>query len=147
MDYDSVDTSILNVLIRNGRFSLRKIAQKAGISVSTVMHRLSRLEKSRTVRSYAALLDYDQLGFGFQAIIDVKVSKGMLLEVERKIATHPNVVAVYDVTGPTDVVVIAFFKTRRSMDGFLKKIQGYDFVQRTETRIILNTLKDAPIQV
>lgn len=147
MDIDRVDSSIINSLEENSRLSLRKLAKKTGVSVATVMHRLRRLEKEKAIRSYSAIPDYEKLGYNMQAIIDVIVSKGKLFEVERRIATHPSVAAVYDVTGHFDVMVLAYFKTRRGLDEFVKKIQTYDFVEKTETRIILNTIKDMPVRV
>ncbi|RMF04981.1 Lrp/AsnC family transcriptional regulator, partial [Candidatus Woesearchaeota archaeon] len=62
-----------------------------------------------------------------------------------KIAADPHVTAVYDNTGDFDATVIAKFKNRRGLDSFLKKIQTYDFVERTETRMILNTIKEDTI--
>src|SRR3989338_7944895 len=147
LDLDKVDSEIINVLEENARLSLRKIAERVGVSVVTVMNRLNGLEASGQIRGYSARPDYDKLGYTMQAIIDVNVSKGMLFQVEKKIASHPNVAAVYDITGHFDVVVIAYFKTRRSLDQFIKKIQTYDFVEKTETRIILNTIKEGPIRV
>jgi len=147
METDKTDIEILRVLEKNSRLSLRKIAKKVGVSVATVMHRLNRLEKESVIRGYTALLDYDKLGFELQAIISVDVSKGKLFEVEKKIATDPSVHAVYDITGHFDVIVIARFKTRKSLDNFIKKIQTYDFVEKTETAIVLNTIKEAPMGV
>ena len=146
-EIDKVDAGIIRALEENARLSLRKVAKKTGVSVATVMHRLKILERERIIRKYSAILDYDKLGYSLQAIIDVIVSKGMLFEVERKIASHPNVAAVYDITGHFDVMVIAYFKSRRGLDEFIKKIQTYDFVEKTETRIILNTIKDERVKV
>ena len=147
METDKTDIEILRVLEKNSRLSLRKIAKKVGVSVATVMHRLNRLEKESVIRGYTALLDYDKLGFELQAIISVDVSKGKLFEVEKKIATDPSVHAVYDITGHFDVIVIARFKTRKSLDNFIKKIQTYDFVEKTETAIVLNTIKEEPMGI
>ena len=147
MDLDKTDIEILRVLEKNSRLSLRKIAKKVDVSVATVMHRINRLEKEGAIRGYSVLLDYDKLGYEFQALISVDVSKGKLFEVEKKIATDPSVHAVYDITGHFDVVVVARFKTRKSLDNFIKKIQTYDFVEKTETAIVLNTIKEEPMGV
>ncbi|MBI4210406.1 MAG: Lrp/AsnC family transcriptional regulator [Candidatus Diapherotrites archaeon] len=147
MDMDRTDLAIINALEENARLSLRKIAKQVGVSTATVMHRLNAIEKQRAIKSYSALPDYDKLGYSIQAIIDVIVSKGKLFQVEKKIASHPSVAAVYDMTGHFDVMVIAYFKTRRGLDDFIKKIQTYDFVEKTETRIILNTIKEGPVRV
>ncbi|VVC00204.1 putative HTH-type transcriptional regulator [uncultured archaeon] len=144
---DKIDSEIINCLEEDARLSLRKIAKAVGVSTATVMHRLKRIEGQNAIRAYSALPDYDKLGFTIQAIIDIIVSKGKLFQVERKIASHPNVAAVYDVTGHFDVMVVAYFRTRRGLDEFIKKIQTYDFVEKTETRIILNTIKEGPVRV
>src|SRR3989344_5107993 len=124
MEIDKTDVEILRVLEKNSRLSLRKIAKKIGVSVATVMHRINRLEKEGVIRKYVALLDYDKLGYELEAVISVDVAKGKLFEVERKIATDPNVTAVYDITGHFDVIVIARFKTRKALDSFIKKIRS-----------------------
>lgn len=143
---DRIDSEIVNVLEEDARLSLRKIAKAVGVSTATVMHRLKLLEGRKIIKAYSAMPDYDKLGFTIQAIIDIIVSKGRLFQVEKKIASHPSVAAVYDVTGHFDVMVIACFRTRRGLDEFIKKIQTYDFVEKTETRIILNTIKEGPVK-
>ena len=142
MKIDSVDSSIIDVLGKNSRLSFRKIAAKVGVSVATVMNRVTKLEKEGAIKGYSVILDYDILGYDLQALISIIVSKGKLFQVEKKIASHPNVVAVYDITGHFDVIVLTRFKTRKSLDFFLKKIQSLDFVEKTETQIILNTIKE-----
>ena len=67
--------------------------------------------------------------------------------MERKISNNPNVFAVYDITGAFDAVVLARFPTSRQMDNFLKKLQTYEFVERTETKLILNNIKEDNIGV
>ena len=147
MEMDKIDYEIINCLEEDARLSLRKIAKRIGVSTATVMHRLKLINSRGAIRSYSAMPDYDRLGFTIQAIIDIIVSKGKLFQVEKKIASHPNVSAVYDVTGHFDVMAIACFRTRRGLDEFIKKIQTYDFVEKTETRIILNTIKEGPVRV
>ena len=147
MQLEEKDKKILNVIVENSRLSLRQIAGKADVSVATVMHHIKRLEKEGIIKKYTAKLDYEKAGYDIDVIIDIKISKGKLFDVEKKIAAHPSVFAVYDITGAFDAVVLARFPTRRQMDIFLKKLQTYDFVERTETKLILNTIKEENIGV
>lgn len=144
---DELDLKILNILIDNSKQSFRKIASRLGVSPATVLNRISRLEKGGVIKKYSAMLDYEKLGYDISAIIDVRVSKGKLFEVESRIAHHPNVQAVFDITGSFDSMIIANFKSRHDLDKFLKKIQAYDFVERTETKLILNRVKEEHIKV
>tara|TARA_Y100000310_G_scaffold286814_1_gene311300 strand:+ start:1054 stop:1500 length:447 start_codon:yes stop_codon:yes gene_type:complete len=147
MAIDKTDTKILNVILENSRLSYREIAKKVGVSVVTILKRVKRLNKEKIIKSYTAELDYEKLGYDVHVMIKLRIAKGMLFEVEKKIAKNSHVFAVYDITGAFDSIVIAKFKTRRSLDSFLKKIQTYDFVERTETSMILNTIKEKAISV
>ncbi len=147
MFIDASDEAIINALLTDGRASFRDIAKKTGLAVATVVNRVRRLEQQGIIKGYSAQLDYDKLGYDVSVIIELRIAKGKLLEVEKKIATHPNVTFLYDHTGAFDAAVIARFKTRRSMDAFIKKLQSYDFVERTETQLILNTIKEGAIPV
>lgn len=144
---DNKDKAILNVLLENGRLSYREIAKKVGVSVATVMHRVDALQHNKVIKKYTAALDYEKLGYDITVIIEVQVSKGKLEQVEKKISKHPNVMAVYDVTGAFDIIIISKFKNRKAMDAFLKLIQTYDFVLRTNTQLVLNSMKEGWIEV
>ncbi len=147
MELSDTDRKVLNALIDNSRLSLRQIAAQVGVSVATVMHHINKLEKEKIIKDYTAKLDYEKIGYDIEVIIEVRISKGKLLDVEKKIAVHPNVFGVYDVTGAFDAVILARFKTRRHMDNFLKKLQTYEFVERTETKLVLQTVKEEDIKV
>lgn len=145
-EIDKLDKKILNILLQDSRLSYRKISRTLKVSPATIMNRINNLNKN-IIKKYSVLLDYEKLGYEIEVIIELRISKGKLIEVEEKIATHPNVVAVYDITGDFDAVLIARFKNRRSMDMFLKKIQTYGFVERTFTKFVLNTIKENPLIV
>jgi len=145
MALEETDKKILDILIDDSRLSLRQIAKKADISVATVMNHINNLEKEKIIKKYTAKLDYEKIGYDVEVMIEIRISKGKLFEVEKKITMDPNVFAVYDVTGAFDALVLARFPTRRKMDNFLKKIQTYEFVERTETKLILRTMKEDSI--
>lgn len=147
MEIDEVNRKILNVLLDNSRLSYRDIAKKVGVSVVTVLKRIKVLEKEKVIKGYSAELDYEKLDRDISIVMKMRIAKGKLFEVEKKIATNDNVFAVYDVTGDFDCIIIAKFKNRRAMDAFLKKTQTYEFMERTETSIILNTIKEKNIRV
>ena len=143
---DELDKKILNLLLEDSRSSYRKISRILKVSPATIMNRINNLNKD-IIKKYSVLLDYEKIGYEIEVIIELRISKGELIEVEKKIATHPNVVAVYDITGDYDAVIIAKFKNRKTMDSFLKKIQSYDFVERTFTKFVLHTIKEEPLAI
>jgi len=147
MKIDMLDEKIINELTENAKIPLRKLAHKLKVSFVTVMNRIKKMEKEGIIEKYIAKINYEKLGYDVHVCIDVRISKGKLLELEKKIASNPNIYLVYDTTGGFDATVIGLFRSTRVMDAFLKKIQTYDFVERTNTKLILNTIKEEQIKI
>jgi len=139
---DEKDLKILEVLQENSRLSFRQLAKKTGLSVATVISRVKRLEEMGIIKKYTVEINYSKLGLDFPVIIDVRVSKGKLFEVEEEIAKDPHVLAVYDITGDFDVAILARFRTRKELDKFVKELQKMKYVERTYTKLILNIIKE-----
>jgi len=147
MKIDKYDERIINELLDNAKMPLRELANRIKLSFVTVMNRIKKLEKEKIIEKYEAKVDYDKLGYGTHALIEVKIAKGKLFDLEKKIARSQNVYAVYDTTGEFDATIIGRFRSTREMDNFLKHIQTFDFVERTNTKLILNTIKEEQMKV
>ena len=142
MNIDDIDRKILSELLRDCRRSYRAIARRAGVSVGTVLSRVRRLEKNGVVKGYAALLDQEKLGYQLTVLAEITVSKGKLVEMEEAISKLPNTCAVYDVTGLTDALVIAKFRNRDELSKFTKNLLAMPFIDRTNTHVVLTTVKE-----
>jgi DNA-binding Lrp family transcriptional regulator len=144
---DKIDEKIINLLSGDAKMSLREIAKHTKKSFVTIMKRTRQLEAANILGKSFTKVNYESLGYDTFVTINVKISKGKLFELEKKIASSPNVLAVYDLTGGFDALVLARFRSTRELDIFLKKIQTYDFVESTSTALILNTIKDEQIPI
>lgn len=142
MELDEIDKKILREYMHDARLSYREVAKRIKVAVGTVMTRTKNMEKEGIIRGYAPLLDHQKLGYDLTAIIEIVVSKGKLLEMEREIAKLSQACAVYDVTGLTDALVIAKFRTRKELGDFTKKLLSMPFVDRTNTHMALTTVKE-----
>jgi DNA-binding Lrp family transcriptional regulator len=142
MDMDETDVKILTKLLIDARLSYRKIAQEIGVSPPTVLTRVEKLERENIIKFYSAVLDHEKLGYDLTAIIEVTAVKGKISEVEKHIAKLPNVCAVYDITGLTDMMIIAKFKNRKELSNFVKKDLSMPYVERTNTHVVLLAVKE-----
>ena len=142
MVMDDTDVKILKALVSDARLSSRQISKKAGVSIGTVLTRIKRMEKEGVVRGYCAVVDHEKLGYILTALVEITVSKGRLLEMENEIARMPTVCAVYDVTGLTDAFVIAKFKSREDLSAFAKRLLSLPYVERSNTHVVLTTIKE-----
>ena len=139
---DDLDRQILRMLSKNARLSYREVAVKLGVSTSTVSSRIKRLEDQRLVRGYFPDIDPRALGYELTAIIGLRIAHGKLLEVQKVVGKDERVFAVYDTTGEWDSLILARFKGTRDLDGFVKKTLSIPDVERTNTMVVLNTVKE-----
>jgi DNA-binding Lrp family transcriptional regulator len=139
---DEIDKQILKELLVNSNRSYRELARAIGKSAATVINHVQRLESAGVITDYTVMLDFERLGFDLTVIMEVTVSRGKLLEVQREIAKLPYVCGVYDVTGEIDSIVIAKFKNRRELSEFPKDLLAMENVERTNTHVVLNTVKE-----
>jgi len=142
MNLDETDVKILKTLTSDARLSSRQISKKSGVSIGTVLTRMKKMEKEGVVRGYSAVVNHEKLGYQLTVLTEITVSKGRLLEVENEIARMPNVCCVYDVTGLTDAFIVAKFKSREELSAFAKRLLALPFVERTNTHVVLTTIKE-----
>jgi len=139
---DDLDRKIIRELNRNARKSFREIAKTVAASVTAVIHRIKKFEETGVIKGYIPIIDPVHFGVTLTAIIALRISKGMLLETQQKIADDPRVAAVYDITGEWDSLVIGYFKDRRDLNDFIKKLLSEKNVERSVTHIVLNVIKE-----
>lgn len=142
MELNGTDIKILQDLLKDARFSSRQIAKNVGVSVGTVLSRIKKMEDEGLIKGYSVILDHEKLGYQLTVVTEITVSKGRLVETEKEIAKIPNVCGVYDVTGLTDAMIIAKFKSREELGVFTKKILALPYIERTNTHVVITTIKE-----
>ena len=119
---DETSKKVLAEYLKDSRQSFREVARKIGISSGTVASRIKEMEEADIIKKYTTLLNYEKLGFELTAVTEITVSEGMMIEVGNEIAKIDHTVGVYNVTGDSDILVIAKFRSRSSLSDFTKTI-------------------------
>lgn len=105
---DQIDCAILRALQNNARLSNKELAAMIGLSPSSCLERVRRLQENGVFSGFHAELSPKKVGIGLQAMIAVKLNKHIYQEVDafRNYAVaHPSVVAVYHVAGGNDFLL------------------------------------------
>ena len=139
---DELETKVIRALNQNSRKSFREIAKEIGTSAPVVISKIKRLEEAGAIKGYIPILDPEYFGYTLMAVVALRISHGKLIEAQERIAEDPRVMAIYDVTGDWDSIVIAYFKSREDLDSFIKRILAQKYVDRTVTHIVLNVVKE-----
>ncbi|MEA9984532.1 MULTISPECIES: Lrp/AsnC family transcriptional regulator [Subtercola] len=71
VDLDSRDIALLRELSRDSRQSQRALSRKVGMSPPAVAERLARFERTGVVKQYSVAIDWERLGLGVVAIVNL----------------------------------------------------------------------------
>ncbi len=102
------------------------------------------MEGLGVIRGYTVLLDPDKSGWGLSVVIGLRIQKGRLMEIQKKIAKDHRVYGVYDGTGDYDSMVLARARDRGDLDDLSKSVMSIEGIERSVTHLVLNTVKEMP---
>lgn len=142
LSIDELDKKILKFLIWDARLSYREISRQAKVSTTTVIERLKKLKANGVINGYSVNLDAKKLGYELSAIIELVAPKLIIKKAMEEITELPNVYGIYQTTGDVDAIIIAKFKGIDELQKFLGDLYNKLEIQRSETRIVLNALKE-----
>ncbi|MFL2947230.1 MAG: Lrp/AsnC family transcriptional regulator [Candidatus Poseidoniales archaeon] len=144
---DDTDRRILAVLLADARTSMRSIAEEVGVALGTVSNRVKRMEEMGVIQGYGVRLDAEKIGWTMTVLCGLRIEKGRLMEVQRRIADDPRVFGIYDVTGEFDSMVLARVRDRAHLDDLSKTILSSEGIIRTVTHVVLNTVKQNGVEL
>ena len=144
---DDTDRRILAVLLADARTSMRLIAEEVGVALGTVSNRVKRMEEMGVIHGYGVHLDAEKIGWTMTVLCGLRIEKGRLMEVQRRIADDPRVFGIYDVTGEFDSMVLARVRDRAHLDDLSKTVLSSEGIIRTVTHVVLNTVKQNGVEL
>ncbi|CAJ0718165.1 MAG: Lrp/AsnC family transcriptional regulator [Ralstonia sp.] len=151
VELDKIDRKILEVLQNNGRLTNLEVAERVNLSPSPCLRRIRRLEESGVIRQYAALLDPSKIGLGLSAYINVRLEKqggapkgkGPSDIFRAAVATWPEVVTCYAMTGEMDYLLKVFVEDMEHFARFIRdQLLAHPAVIDVKSSFALERIKD-----
>lgn len=105
---DATDRRMLRALQADGRMSNADLARSVNLSESASLRRLRALETAGVISRYAAIINERAVGLPISVFVTVTLSsqaEGALTAFETAIATVPEVVECYLMTGGSDYLL------------------------------------------
>ncbi len=133
---DVLDHKILNILQKNGRTTVKQIAEDCFISSPSVSVRLQNLESLGYIHTYQAIIDYQKLGFLIKAYVNCAVNAKDKKDFYRYVEEIPNVVECDCITGDYSMLLRVFFSNTIELDEFITDLQRFG---DTKTHIVFST--------
>jgi DNA-binding Lrp family transcriptional regulator len=120
---DQIDRAIIRELQGDGRLPNVDLANRVGLSQTACLRRLKKLEGSGVIKRYGCVIDQTQVGLPVSVFVSVTMERQIedeLSRLEREIATWPEVMECYLMTGNSDYLLRVVTRDLASFEQFLK---------------------------
>lgn len=141
---DEVDRQILAELTRDGRMSMRTLAERVHISRANAYARLDRLRTTGVVRGFRADVDPVAAGLGTSAYVTVNLNQAEWRDVGARLRALPGVAHLALVGGEFDVIMLVRARDNAALGRLvLDEIQGMPGVVNTRTLLVFEEAEPA----
>lgn len=136
---EDLDRRILKLLAGDGRMSFTDLGKATGLSTSAVHQRVKRLESRGLIRSYAAVLDYDEVGLPLTAFISIRpIDPSQPDDSPERLREVTEIEACWSVAGEESYILKVRVATPVDLEHLLARIRAAANVS-TRTTIVLST--------
>ena len=133
---DEVDHGILQCLQKDGRMSLKKIAEKVALTPPAVAERIRKLERGGVITGYTAVVNTRKMEENVRAIINVTLPPERQDAVVACVRELEGVQWMHHVTGAFSMSIFASFRNTDELEQMVKTLQRFG---RTQTLIVMST--------
>ncbi|GAA0998253.1 MULTISPECIES: Lrp/AsnC family transcriptional regulator [Subtercola] len=142
VELDDKDLSLLRELAKDSRQSQRALSRSVGMSPPAVAERLARFERTGIVRQYSVSIDWNKLGLGVVALVNVTLKPGCdRQEVFDALAGMVELEQLTIVTGRYDLAARFRISDQAHLrELILDRVPTLPGILRTETLLGLGTL-------
>lgn len=139
---DDIDRHLLSLLQANARESAATLARKLKVARTTVVARISRLERAGIVAGYGVRLGRRLEQAAVRAYCGLSVNAKTSAAVIRALERMPEIEEVSAVSGLSDYLVFLRCETHEQLDALLDQLGQIDGINQTHTSVILSRKVD-----
>ena len=141
MQFDLTDRKIISILQKDGRITMKHLAELINMSTPSTIDRVRRLEEAGVIKGYAAVVDYIALGYDMHIYIFVEVNQNKRPGLLEYIAKNQLIAGAHGVAGSKDMVLDVYCRTSE----FNKLVDELRSFGETESNMIMEFIKEEPI--
>ena len=143
---------LLKLLSQNARYTVEQLATMISVAPEAVAAEIEALEKEGVVCGYKTVIDWEKVdATSVSAIIELNVVPKADLgfeEVAEKVASYPEVEAVYLMSGGYDLNVVVKGKNLQDIARFVaRELATIDSVTSTATHFVMRRYKEMDVKL
>lgn len=151
LNLDEKDMAILRTVQVDSKPSVKDVANRLNMPVTTVHSKVKRLEKEGVIKGYRAILDDRKLQLGATAFVQATFSYRLAGEekvlsqrdVAREVARFSEVQEVHIISGDWDLLIKVKSRDVDSIGRFIvDKLRTVKGIEKTVTCMVFDTAKE-----
>ncbi|HEV2638913.1 MAG TPA: Lrp/AsnC family transcriptional regulator [Actinocrinis sp.] len=136
---DDTDRVIIAEMLRDGRISVRTLAEKVHVSRANAYARMNRLMAEGVISGFSAQLDPERAGLGTSAYIMLSIEQNAWRSVSSALLEVPCIEHFALVGGDFDILVLVRATDNATLRRVvLERIQGIAGVRSTRTWLVFD---------
>lgn len=141
---DRIDRQLAEMLVANGRATLKSLAEETGLSVSAVQARVRRLETDGVIRGYAASVDPEAVGLPLAAIIAINpLDPNHEYDIPDRLEGLREIESCHSVAGEASFMLFVRVGSPTALEALIREIRRRANVS-TQTTVVLQTFFERP---
>jgi DNA-binding Lrp family transcriptional regulator len=146
---DATDRKILKILQTDSNITNAQLAQEIGLSPAPTLERVKKLENSKVIKSYHAIVDQGKVGLGVSTFVMVTLkghNKDSIQKFIEAIKDIEEVIECHHLTGQADFILKVVSPDIPSYQTLmLEKVSNFEMVDTMQSMVILSTFKDTKV--
>lgn len=143
---------LLKLLATNARYTVEQLAVMLASTAEAVAAEIDQLEKAGVICGYKTVVDWEKLdATSVSAMIELNVVPKADLgfeEVAERVASYPEVEAVYLMSGGYDLNVVVKGKNLQDVSRFVaRELATIDSVTSTATHFVMRRYKEMDVKL
>ena len=143
---DGIDNEIVNLLLRDGRMSYSKIAEKVGLTRTAVKNRISALEEKGIIEGYRAVINPHNAPEMMTFIVNIETVAEHFEKAKEYFTQAEEILTLVQTTGNCHLTAICVASDIKAMRDFMslvyKRVEG---ITSINAHAVLDVIKGAII--
>ncbi len=138
---DDTDIRLIGELRRDGRAALSDLANRLGLSRTTVRARMERLAARGEIAGFSVLTRADVTAAPVRGLMLIGIEGRGAERIMARLSGLPQVMAVHSTNGRWDLIAELGAQTLQELDEVIFRIREVEGVMSSETNLLLSTRK------
>lgn len=144
---DEKDLSILRLLQKDAKLSVRDIAARINLSPTPTHERIKRMEKSGIIKEYTAIVDRKKVNKGMMVVCMIALNahnKSVATQFIEQVSKLKEVVELYNISGEFDFMLKILAPNMDEFhEFFVNQLSEIEGIGQTKSIFVMNSIKES----